>query len=78
MQDCLRVRRKPSVERIGRMIHILITNLRNFAADQAGATAIEYSLIAAAVFLGIVPLINAMHGQMANTYQTILSYFAAI
>lgn len=56
----------------------MIMNLRNFVADQAGATAIEYSLIAAAVFLGIVPLISAMHGQMANTYQAILGYFAAI
>jgi len=60
------------------MIHVMIVNLRNFVADQAGATAIEYSLIAAAVFLGIVPLISAMHGQMANTYQAILGYFAAI
>jgi len=60
------------------MLHNLISNLRNFTADRAGATAIEYSLIAAAVFLGIVPLINAMHGQMANTYATILGYFASI
>ncbi len=60
------------------MKKMFITGLWKFIVDKAGATAIEYSLIAAAVFLGIVPLINAMHGQMAVTYQTILGYFATI
>ncbi len=60
------------------MLTSATSSLRKFLDDQAGATAIEYSLIAAAVFLGIVPLISAMHGQMATTYQTILGYFAAM
>ena len=60
------------------MLNFAHRSLRKFLNDQAGTTAIEYSLIAAAVFLGIVPLIQAMHGQMATTYETILSYFAAM
>ena len=52
--------------------------LRTFLRDKAGATAIEYSLIAAAVFLGIAPLIAAMDVQMHNTYQQILDYFSVI
>jgi Flp pilus assembly pilin Flp len=51
---------------------------RRFKAADNGATAIEYSLIAAAVFLGIVPLIKAMDGHMHDTYQRILSYFDTI
>ncbi len=60
------------------MLNFARHSLRKFLNDQVGATAIEYSLIAAAVFLGIVPLISAMHNQMATTYQTILGYFAAM
>jgi len=60
------------------MLNHVNSSLRKFLDDQAGATAIEYSLIAAAVFLGIVPLINLMHNQMSVVYQTILGYFAAM
>jgi Flp pilus assembly pilin Flp len=65
-------------ERTGHMISTVVTSLRKFLADRTGATAIEYSLIAAAVFLGIVPLIAAMDTKMSATYQAILGYFSSI
>lgn len=79
MQDYRCVRRNPSVERIGRMIQKLKTNLRNFAADQAGATAIEYALIVTAVFFALIPIVNVIMNTQVNViYQTINAYFAAI
>lgn len=69
----------PSVERIGRMIQKMKTNLRNFAADQAGTTAIEYALIVTAVFFALIPVVNVIMNTQVNViYQTINDYFAAV
>ena len=53
----------------------LFGRLRNVLRDQNGATAIEYALIAAAIFLAIVPPMATVASNMDATYQRILSYF---
>ena len=49
-----------------------------FSSDDAGATAIEYSLIAGAVFLGIVAPIATLKDKMNLTYGNILAYFDSV
>jgi Flp pilus assembly pilin Flp len=53
----------------------LFRKLRNAPRDQNGATAIEYALIAAAIFLAIVPPMATVASNMGATYHRILSYF---
>ena len=49
-----------------------------FSRDESGATAIEYSLIASAVFLGIIVPVSDIKGKMNVTYSAILQYFADV
>ena len=56
----------------------LLRRLRAFIRDRRGATAIEYALIAAAIFLAIVPPMTVVATNMGSTYQRILSYFDGI
>jgi Flp pilus assembly pilin Flp len=52
-----------------------IAILRDFARDTRGATAIEYGLIAAAVFFGIIGPVKVIASKMNITYANILDYF---
>jgi pilus assembly protein Flp/PilA len=45
-----------------------------FVADENGATAIEYGLIAAGIFLGIISPVAALSDSLDTTYQQILQY----
>ena len=45
-----------------------------FMADERGATAIEYGLIAAGIFLAIVPSMAVLSDNLESTYQQILQY----
>jgi Flp pilus assembly pilin Flp len=58
-----------------RAVKKLFRRLRNALRDQNGATAIEYALIAAAIFLAIVPPMASVASNMDATYHRILSYF---
>jgi len=49
-----------------------------FVADESGATAIEYGLIAAGIFLAIVPTMAALSSGIDATYQQIHQYFIDI
>ena len=49
--------------------------LIRFLRCEAGATAIEYAMIAAATFLGLVPLISNIGDSLLNKYQNIGNYF---
>jgi pilus assembly protein Flp/PilA len=42
--------------------------LRRFAADEAGATAIEYGLIAALIAVAIIAALRALSGNIQNTF----------
>jgi pilus assembly protein Flp/PilA len=55
-----------------------LDRLRDFGRDARGATAIEYGLIAAGVFLGIVGPVKVIASKMNITYSNILNYFNSI
>jgi pilus assembly protein Flp/PilA len=42
-----------------------------FLADQSGATAIEYCLIAAGISITIVAVVNGMGTQLASKYSSV-------
>jgi pilus assembly protein Flp/PilA len=50
--------------------------LRRFLRDQSGATAIEYGLIAAGISVVIVVVVNALGGQLQNTYSGVSANLA--
>jgi len=49
-----------------------------FVADESGATAIEYGLIACGIFLAIVPTMAALTSNLDATYEQIHQYFIDI
>jgi pilus assembly protein Flp/PilA len=42
--------------------------LNRFSADQSGATAIEYGLIAALIAVAIIAALNSLSGNLKNTF----------
>jgi pilus assembly protein Flp/PilA len=42
--------------------------LTRFAADESGATAIEYGLIAALIAVAIIAALNTLSGNLRNTF----------
>ena len=59
-------------------MNTLIRRIESFVADDSGATAIEYALIAAAIFLAIITPMASVASNMSSTYQQILDYFDTI
>ena len=53
-------------------MHALARMLKSFAADEAGATAIEYGLIVALVFLVVVSAINQVSSETISMYAVIV------
>ena len=47
--------------------------LRNFIADESGATAIEYGLIAAGISLAIIAIINGIGTKLSTKFTSINS-----
>jgi pilus assembly protein Flp/PilA len=45
--------------------------LKRFAADESGATAIEYGLIAAGIALAIITAVNSLGTQISTTFGNI-------
>ncbi|MFD2184664.1 Flp family type IVb pilin [Rhodoplanes azumiensis] len=48
-----------------------MTLINRFLADQSGATAIEYGLIAAGISVAIITVVNTLGTQLTNTFTTI-------
>lgn len=46
-------------------------HIKRFLADESGATAIEYALIAAGVALVLIPTVNALGGTLKTKIQAI-------
>ncbi|MGA7996600.1 MAG: Flp family type IVb pilin [Bradyrhizobium sp.] len=46
-------------------------NFLRFLADQSGATAIEYGLIAAGISLAIIAAVNGLGSTLNNSYTSI-------
>jgi pilus assembly protein Flp/PilA len=42
-----------------------------FLHDTSGATAIEYGLIAAGISVAIIAVVNALGGQLVNTFSSV-------
>ena len=55
----------------------LLHRLFGFSKDIRGATAIEYSLIAAGIALAIVVVVFALGGQTEGTFQSVVDEFTA-
>ena len=47
------------------------TQLRRFAADEGGATAIEYALISSLIVVVIVGAVTMLGSTVANTYNNV-------
>jgi pilus assembly protein Flp/PilA len=50
---------------------MLIANLRNLIADESGATAIEYGLIAALVSVAAIGALTSMGGSLSDMFGTV-------
>jgi Flp pilus assembly pilin Flp len=50
-------------------------NVKKWCADQSGATAIEYSLIAAVMGLMLVPVGTSLRGLSASLFETLIDLF---
>lgn len=46
---------------------------KNFLADESGATAIEYGLIAAGISLAIIAIVNGLGTNLKNKFTSINS-----
>ncbi|GEO97733.1 Flp family type IVb pilin [Methylobacterium haplocladii] len=44
------------------------TIMKRFAADESGATAIEYGLIASLIAVAIITALTTMGGKLSNTF----------
>ncbi|WP_082539983.1 Flp family type IVb pilin [Bosea sp. Leaf344] len=53
----------------------LRTQLKSFAADQGGATMIEYGLIASLVSIGIIATVSVIGAQVTAFFQNVASGF---
>jgi pilus assembly protein Flp/PilA len=49
----------------------MLATFRTFAADESGATAIEYGLIAALVAVGLIGALTALGGSLQTIFNTI-------
>lgn len=58
-------------------ISILGDGAKSFCRDEAGVTAIEYALIAAATGLSLVATLPAIESNLVSMYDQILNYFAS-
>jgi pilus assembly protein Flp/PilA len=49
----------------------MTTVMKRFVKDESGATAIEYGLIAAGISVAIIATVNALGGQLKNTFTSV-------
>ncbi len=51
----------------------MLRRLKDFAADERGATAIEYALIAAGISLAIITMVNNVGNTLGDRFASISS-----
>jgi pilus assembly protein Flp/PilA len=56
----------------------MVTRLEQFAADQSGATAIEYALIAVLVGITIIGAVTALGDSLRSIFDTVASTVDAV
>ena len=49
----------------------MMRNLRNFVADQSGATAIEYALISSLIALALVSVLTALGTKLSGEFSEV-------
>ena len=49
----------------------MVSALKRFVADDSGATAIEYALIASLVAVAIIAALNAMSAKLQRTFNEV-------
>lgn len=49
----------------------MLTRLKQFAADQSGATSIEYALIAVLVAIGIIGAVTALGNSLKSIFTSV-------
>jgi pilus assembly protein Flp/PilA len=55
-----------------------VTRLKQFAADQSGATSIEYALIAVLVGIAIITAVTALGDSLKSIFDTVASTVDAV
>ena len=53
------------------MVRELTFTLRRFIADESGATAIEYGLIAAGISVAIIATVNGLGSKLKTTFTNV-------
>ena len=51
----------------------MIKSLKNFVANESGATAIEYALIASLIAVAIILSVTALGSKLQNTFNEVSS-----
>jgi pilus assembly protein Flp/PilA len=49
----------------------MLTQIRHFAGDESGATAIEYGLIAAGIAVAIIAAVQFLGTSLSGTFDTV-------
>ncbi|CEJ87056.1 Flp/Fap pilin component [Hyphomicrobium sp. GJ21] len=57
---------------------MLPSSVREFAADENGATSIEYALIASIVSIAIVGALMGVRGSLVNVFESVVAGFSSI
>jgi len=52
---------------------VIFAQIRDFAADEGGATAIEYGLIAALITVGVLLAITTLGGSVTSMFEYVTS-----
>jgi Flp pilus assembly pilin Flp len=53
----------------------ILSSIKQWCSDESGATAIEYSLIAATMGLMLVPVGSSLRGLSQGLFQTLIDLF---
>ncbi|ADJ22141.1 Flp/Fap pilin component [Hyphomicrobium denitrificans ATCC 51888] len=57
---------------------MLPSSVREFAADENGATSIEYALIASIVSIAIVGALMGVKGSLVSVFESVVAGFSSI
>lgn len=59
-------------------VNTIINFIKAFAADDTGATAIEYALIASILGVALLPVLSDTSSGIASLYTRVEGYFAIV
>ncbi len=59
-------------------VNTIINSIKVFAADDTGATAIEYALIASILGVALLPVLSDTSSGIASLYTRVEGYFAIV